>query len=522
MRSPESKKVYTCDEAEVSVELIIVKDEHDHKSACDNDNFDKEEHEDFDTKTAIRPTMLDITIERLIPKTTKGKDFVQICGILTASLGGFSAGAHLAWLSPSVPKLLLNSSYIGPITLDEASYFSVITPIFTIIFSFVVGNAMKIIGRKHLIGFMAVPHIISWLLIATAQSIVPIYISRAFNGISDAVTVCTSTVYIGEITTPLVRGKWGNMLMCAIFFGHLSVVVVGVYCDIVSTAYIFLIPPVLQILFTMVVPESPYFLIMRGRDNEAMSALRRFRWKKDVREEFSAIKKDIEAKSSESGVFSDLFCNATNRKALWIVMALFTFVEYSGLPGFVTYAQYLFQLAGGTSLSAEVSSIIFFSVLFLLTVSASSVVGNYSRRTMMIISSFGCAISLLMEAIFFYVKDETALDVSHISWVPLLGMLCYIIFLSAGLSRMPFLMIGELFSPGIKNYAVFIASSYQAVNMIIVPKLLQLLVTNFSMYVPFMFFTCSCLIATIFCYLCVPETRGRTLEEIQRILNSKT
>ncbi|KAK5638781.1 hypothetical protein RI129_013076 [Pyrocoelia pectoralis] len=224
-------------------------------------------------KARTRSSMVENVIERCIPKSIKGKDFVQICAILTASLGGFSAGAQLAWLSPSVPKLLLNSSYIGPITLEEASYFSVITPIFTIIFSFIVSVAMKFIGRKYIIGFVAVPHIISWLLIATAQNVIPIYISRAFNGVSDAVTVCTAAVYIGEITTPTVRGKWGNMLMCAIFLGHLSVVVIGIYCDIVTTAYIFLIPPILQILFAIFIPESPYYLIMKGEATK-----HRLRW----------------------------------------------------------------------------------------------------------------------------------------------------------------------------------------------------------------------------------------------------
>ncbi|KAK5638783.1 hypothetical protein RI129_013078 [Pyrocoelia pectoralis] len=461
-------------------------------------------------------------LEKFIPKSKKGSNFVQICAIFAASLGGFSAGAQLAWLSPAVPQMLLNTSYIGQITLEQASYFSVITPVTTLASSFFVANAMKLFGRKYVIGFMAVPHIISWLLIATAKSIIPIYVARAVNGISDAVNSCAISVYIGEISTPEVRGKWGNMPMCAILFGHLSVVIIGTYCNIVTTAYIFLFVPLLQILLVTFIPESPYLLIMKDKKHEANVALEELRWKTDVLDEFSDLSKDVQRQISESGTFKDLFLNPTNRRAITFIIAICTCQEYSGMSAFIVYVQYIFQLAGAKSLSAGLSSIIYFSVLFVFSALASLFVGKYERRTMLTFSSFGCTISLVIATIFFYIQKETSIDVTQLNWVPLFGMVSYIIFLTTGLSLLPFLMIGELFSASIKNHAVFVASSYQALTLIIVPKLLELLLTNFSLYVPFLFFTIASLASTVFCYFCVPETKGKTLEEIQRLLGSRT
>ncbi|KAK5638784.1 hypothetical protein RI129_013079 [Pyrocoelia pectoralis] len=261
---------------------------------------------------------------------------------------------------------------------------------------------------------------------------------------------------------------------------------------------------------------------MKDKKYEAKVALEELRWKTDVLDEFSDLSKDVRRQISESGNFKDLFLNPTNRRAITFIIAICTCQEYSGMSAFIVYVQYIFQLAGAKSLSAGLSSIIFFSVLFVFSAFASLFVGKYERRTMLTFSSFGCTISLLIATIFFYIQKETSIDVTQLNWVPLFGMVSYIIFLTTGLSLLPFLMIGELFSASIKNHAVFVASSYQALTMIIVPKLLQLLLAHFSLYVPFLFFTIASLASTVFCYFCVPETKGKTLEEIQHLLGSRT
>uniref|UniRef100_A0A1Y1MFS3 Major facilitator superfamily (MFS) profile domain-containing protein n=2 Tax=Photinus pyralis TaxID=7054 RepID=A0A1Y1MFS3_PHOPY len=438
----------------------------------------------------------------------------------SASLGGFSAGAQLAWLSPAVPQLLLNTSYIGPITIEQASYFSVITPVATIASSFFVANATKVFGRKLVIGFMAIPHIASWLLIATAKSIVSLYVARAVNGISDAVNFCAISVYVGEIATPTVRGRWGNIPMCAILLGHLSVVIVANYCDLVTTAYIFLFAPLLQLLLIATVPESPYLLLMKGRTLDAKLALEELRWKTDALEELYDLRRDVQRQISEPGTFRDLFRTPTNRRALIFIIAIITCQEYSGMSAFIVYSQRIFELAGVKSLSPGESSMIFFAFLFSFSAIASLFVGRYPRRIMLTFSSFGCTISLLISTAFFYIQSETSVDVGQLNWVPLFGMVSYIVFLTTGLSLLPFLMIGELFSASIKNHAMFVANSYMALTMIIVPKLLQLLLAHFPLYAPFLLFTFFSLASTVFCYFFVPETKGKTLEEIQRLLGT--
>ncbi|KAB0791098.1 hypothetical protein PPYR_02898 [Photinus pyralis] len=257
--------------------------------------------------------------KRIIPNVSEGNALVQICSVLIVSIGGFSIGAHFAWPSPSTPQLIQNTSYIGQVTIEEASYFSVISGVSTIASSFLVANAMKHVGRKRIIWSMTIPQLLSWILIAQAKSIAPIYIARALSGIGEAIGFCTITVYIGEITTPELRGKWGSMFSCATLLGNLCITVANDYIGIATAAYIFLFAPLLQLVLVALLPDSPYFLLEKGRYDDAKAALRQLRWKTDVDDEFLALRKDVERQISESGSFMDLLKIVTNRRALWVI-----------------------------------------------------------------------------------------------------------------------------------------------------------------------------------------------------------
>ncbi|KAB0791099.1 hypothetical protein PPYR_02899 [Photinus pyralis] len=463
--------------------------------------------------------MIETVVEKVIPKSAEGSDFVQIASMFVVSIGAFSTGALFTWLSPAIPHLIRNTSYIGQISIEEASYLSMLPGVSMIVSSFLITSAMKHIGRKPIIWFMALPQALSWILTGEAKSITPIYIARILNGIGEGIMFSTVMAYVGEILTPAVRGKWGNVVTCSMGLGQLSMAALSASVDIVTAAYIHLFAPLLQILLVPFLPESPHYLLKKGERENAKVALMRLRWKTDVDCELSAMSESIERQRSEAGSFKDLFWIPANRRALLLVLGLRTFQQLSGITAFVIYAQYIFELSGARSVSEEVSTIIVFASLFLFSMVCLPIVGKYSRRLMLTASSAGCAISLLINVFHFYILEETEVDVSDTSWTPLLAMVCYIAFYSVGLLFLPTLMTGELFALSIKNHGMLVSNVYLALTTIAVPKILQLLLSNFSMYATFIFFTASCLVSTIFCWFCVPETKGKTLEEIQQLLN---
>ncbi|KAF2890690.1 hypothetical protein ILUMI_15483 [Ignelater luminosus] len=464
--------------------------------------------------------MFGYILKRCIPYDDKNHQWPQIFVIIIATLGSFINGSIVNWTSPAIPILISNASHVEPITLEEASYFTVIPTATAAIASPILAILADGIGRQKTVMLISVSYFLSWVLIGAAETLYVFYLARLVQGVGDAACFTALPMYVCEISEPKIRGSWGNLIALSMFLGYFLLNIVGAYCDIRTMAYIFGSIILIQFFLMLVIPESPYFLIMKGREEEARSALSFLRWREDVEDEFIVLNKEVQREALESGSIKDLFTDKINLKTLIISLGLRATQPFSGLPAFTMYTQYMFMQAG-SDISSSVSAIIFSGVFCLCIACFSSVVDKFGRKPLMIFSCFGCCIVLALEAIFFYINEETNLDVSHIRWFPLAGMLSYIPLCSAGLAIIPTLMLGELFPTSVKGIALCILNICFSIFMLLVTKLFQLLSSNFGMYVPFCLFSLCCFVSFIFSCYWLPETKGKTLEEIQRYLRGE-
>lgn len=262
-------------------------------------------------------------------------------------------------------------------------------------------------------------------------------------------------------------------------------------------------------------PESPYYLIMKGRKEEAKKSLEFFR-RCDVTKDLELLEKDVLRQMSERGSFKELWTIESNRKALFIMTAIRTMQQVSGAAAWGIFTQKVFQ-SSDSDISAVLSSIIFIAMQVLMTALGSFMVDRFGRRPLIIISSFLTAITLICGAIYFYLDQETDYDLSNLRWMPLVIMLLFVIVFSFGLGTAPTLMLGEMFSASIKEKALCLMCIYYAITLAVVLKIFYVL-QEIGMYVPFLLFGICCFINVIVAFWFVPETKGKTLEEIQQEL----
>ena len=190
--------------------------------------------------------------------------------------------------------------------------------------------------------------------------------------------------------------------------------------------------------------------------------------------------------------------------------------QLSGISAFLFYVEIIFYQNQSNFFTPEISSMFFALLQIVTSLSSSLFIDKLGRKPLLIISLIGCAIPLSLQAAFLYFQwtDES------LNWLPLFNMLIFIVAYSIGLGIVPYMMPGELFPTNVKAKALGLMDIYLALAAFFVTKIYPVIAEKFGYHVPFCIFAICCLINIIFVIVCVPETKGKSLNEIQNWLKS--
>lgn len=161
---------------------------------------------------------------------------------------------------------------------------------------------------------------------------------------------------------------------------------------------------------------------------------------------------------------------------------------------------------------------IYFSVQLVVIIFSSSIVDKAGRKPLLMISSTGSAVTLFLQGTYFYVKEQTTVDTSSFEFLPIIILIVFVVIFSVGMQSIPILMLGELFPTNVKAYALCFADIYYSIVAMAASKFLQLTRDNWGLYVAFYGYSIFSFLGLLFIIFCVPETKGKNLEEIQEIL----
>lgn len=421
------------------------------------------------------------------------------------------------WPSPAIPVLISQEGEFK-FTLEQCSYLPVISAATSMVATPIFGWMCDKIGRKLTILTMLITQSAAFLSAAFAKSIYVFYLSRVFSGLSDACVFVAIPTYVGEVSTPKVRGAWGNTLSLNSYVGQAAISVIAGYNTIRTGALISLIFPLIFAITFSFMPESPYYLMMKQKRDEAYKALQKLRRLKDVDLEMKQLEADVNRQMSETGTWKDLFTIDSNRKALWAGLFLRTAQQFSGITVWGVYTEYIFKEAGG-NISATDSAIIFLSACSVGNFFASMLLTKIGTVRAVKYSASLSSIVLAVVGIFFYISlKHPDIDVSNFKWIPLAGMLLYVPLFAIGLGIVPTFILSELFSASIKGKGLCALTIFYGFLQCATTKLFQLLEVHCGMHTPFAVFAAFSFGSTFLVDRFVPETRGKTLEEIQQYL----
>lgn len=327
-------------------------------------------------------------------------------------------------------------------------------------------------------------------------------------------------MYIGEISEPEIRGTLGSGITLVLISGCTAINLIGGLLDIQATALICATIPLITLMTFCWMPESPYYYIIKGRWEEAKQSLQYLRKQSEVDEELNTIREHVEQQMKTPTSYSSIFINPFNRKIFLIVIFVRIVQQLSGLAA-VTMFLLLIFVESGLSIPPLVATMIFLIVQMISTTFCTIYCDKFGRVPLLMISLIGAGLSSFSVGSYFFARDFLELDMQAYSYVPLVGMLCYIVVFSIGYGTMPTLIAAELFPTNIKSKGMCLSHYVFAICVFTSSKLFLTLHSSFGMYMPFMVYTVGAVFGLFFTWFCVPETKGKSLQEIQRIFNSK-
>lgn len=453
----------------------------------------------------------------------RAKKLPQYLAGLASTLGALAAGIVLAWTSPAGHVLFkvndieinrLSNEYNIEISPDEFSWIGSLTTLGAAAICIPIGILSDLIGRKPAMLLLVVPFIIGWSLIIWSDSILMFYAGRFITGLSGGAFCVTAPMYTAEIGESNIRGRLGSYFQLMLTVGILFTYVLGMAVNIFWLSLIGAVVPIVFFLTFFFMPETPTYYLIKGNEDAAKISLSRLRGHNyNIEAEFQAQKESLdEMKGSQVSFFITIRSKAAV-KGLVIAFGLMLFQQFSGVNAIIFYAGKIFT-DSGSSISSEVATIIVGVMQCLAVFVSTMIVDRLGRRILLLISELAMCLTTLILGVYFYMKDHK-MDVSSIGWLPLVSVCLFIILFSLGFGPVPWMMMGEIFSSQIKGIAGSAACLFNWLMAFMVTKFFNNLTTNFGNGVTFGIFSLICAIGLIFVFFLVPETKGKTLEQIQ-------
>ncbi|KAG1661111.1 Glucose transporter type 1 [Nymphon striatum] len=350
-----------------------------------------------------------------------------------------------------------------------------------------------------------------------SRSFEMLIIGRFFIGYNCGLNTILVPMYISEISTANLRGGLGTVNQLAVTIGLLLSMVLGIEPILGSEkGWPFLLgiavfPPILQLILLPLCPESPrYLLIYLNKEEEARKALMKLHSASSVENDIMEMRAEEIAQQQEARItISELLRSQSLRLPLIIAVIIQLSQQLSGINVVFYYSTTLFSAAGIGDDAAKYCTIGVGAVMIVMTVISIPLMDRAGRRTLhlyglggMFIFSIFVTISLLVKFI-----------ISWLSYLAVFSVLCYVVFFAIGPGSIPWMITAELFSqgprPAAMSIAVLVNWSANFIVGITFPPI-QSFLQNYT----FLPYTVLLAIFWTFTYKKVPETKGKTFEEI--------
>ena len=428
---------------------------------------------------------------------------------IVVALAGFLFGFDTVVISGADKKLqaLWGSSdmFHGTVVMAMALWGTVIGAMFG-------GIPTDKLGRKKTLIWIGIFYTVSALGSAMVNDPYTFAFFRFLGGLGVGASTIAAPAYVSEIAPPKDRGRLVALYQFNIVLGILIAFFSNyLLSNVGENAWRWMIgveaiPAVIYTLLVFTVPKSPRWLLLKGRDNEAIHTLKILYPDKNVDEVIAEIKASQSTHvDSKETIFMKKY-----RLPLTLAFLIAFFNQFSGINAFLYYAPRIFQEAGLGESTALLSSIGIGVTNLVFTLVGVALIDRLGRKPLMFIGSIGYIISLSLVAMAFFLNWEGMS-------VPIF-LFIFIASHAIGQGAVIWVFISEIFPDHLRATGQSFGTSTHWILAAIIPSLVPFLFAEIGAGVVFAIFAFMMVLQLIFVIFMMPETKGVSLEELEKKL----
>jgi SP family arabinose:H+ symporter-like MFS transporter len=374
------------------------------------------------------------------------------------------------------------------------------------------GRLTDLFGRRSILKLVALLFIITSIACGLSPSINFLVIARFLGGFAVGAASMVSPLYISEISPPDMRGRLVSLYQLSIVIGILISYLINFLLHDIGAEnwrWMFLsgvLPSILFFILLFFVPETPRFLYIRGHVDKSYHILLKIGGEEQARFIIKQIEESLQIKTAK---FSVLF-EPGYRRMLWVGFGLAVFVQISGINTLIDYAPIILRTAGWKIDVALFSTFIMGFVNFIFTLVSIWAIDKFGRRPLYLLGSLGMTLML------------AGLTIANLAGhfegvVVLIFILTYIAFFASCIGPVFWTLVAEIFPNRIRGMAMAIPVFTQWVANAVVVLLFPWMLNVVGGTITFGFLALMALFMFLFTLKYVPETKGKTLEEIEKV-----
>ncbi|XP_050366008.1 sugar transporter ERD6-like 7 [Argentina anserina] len=441
----------------------------------------------------------------------EGHQWLVYLSTFVAVCGSYEFGCCAGFSSPTQEAITEDLS----LSLAEYSMFGSILTFGAMIGAITIGPIADFIGRKGAMRVSSAFCVAGWLAIYFAESVWPLDIGRLAKGYGMGAFSYVVPIFIAEIAPKNLRGRLTAVNQLMICAGVSVSYIIGVVVSWRALALIGLIPCAVIIFGLFFIPESPRWLAKTGKHQEFEVALQKLRGEDaDVSHEAAEIQDYIATLDQlPKAKMLDLFQRRYSRSVI-IGVGLMVCQQFGGINGVCFYVSSIFEQAGFPS---SIGTITYAILQVVVTGLGAAVMDKVGRKPLILTSASGLVLGCVLTAVSFFLKvNDWALGA--VPALAVTGILVYIGSFSIGMGAVPWVVMSEIFPINIKGQAGSLSTLVNWFGAWLCSYTFNFLM-SWSSYGTFILYAAINGLAIVFVVFVVPETKGKTLEQIQAAIN---